>query len=84
MTTSRTLKLLGVAAILVIGASLWHTSAGAQWYPSPGAGPWYPSPGAGPWYSPPVPGPRPTSPFTSPLIDPGGGCEGGSCVIIPR
>jgi hypothetical protein len=71
--TTRTLKLLGAVAILVIIAL--SVGGRSERMDMPGAGPWHTSPGVGP---------RHTSTFTPPVIDPRGGCEGGSCVNILR
>jgi hypothetical protein len=71
--TIRTLKLLGAVAILVIIAL--SMGGRLERMDMSGAGPWYPPSGSG----------RPhISPFTPPVIDRSGGCEGGSCVNIPR
>jgi len=69
--TTRTLKLLGAVAILVIIAlSMGGRSERMD------------VSGAGPWNAP--PGRAHVSPFTPPVFVPGGGCEGGSCVNILR
>ena len=71
--TTRTLKLVGTGAFVVIIALGMGGRSEAQWYPP-----------YDPGYPPYGPGRQHVSPFTPPLIDPSNGCEGGSCVIIPR
>ena len=70
--TTRTLKLLGAVVILVIIAL--SMGGRSERMDMSGAGPWTP-PGASQ---------RPSLHFTPPVIVPGGGCEGGSCVNILR
>jgi hypothetical protein len=71
--TTRSLKLLGAVAILVIIAL--SMGGRSERVDMSGTGPWYPPHGGGGTH---------VSPFTPPVIDPRGGCEGGSCVNIPR
>jgi hypothetical protein len=84
--TTRTLKLVGAVAVVVIIALSMGGRSEAQWYPPSGpgyplSGPGYPL--SGPGYPPSGPGRQHISPFTPPVIVPGP-CEGGDCVNIPR
>jgi hypothetical protein len=84
---TRTLKLLGASAVVVIIALSMGGRSEAQWYPPsfPGYPPSFPGyPPSGPGYPPSGSGRQHISPFTPPVIDPSGGCEGGSCINIPR